>query len=84
MFATINDIDDPYDCCVACQTNAAGCGGYLYGPGYCAITTYNTQCDPDNFGLTFATSSTVAGDGQSGFTIGNGPCGQIANGGNRS
>ena len=68
------DADDAYDCCVACQTNAGGCGGYIYFSGVCQISTYTTTCNPDNSGQIFYT-------GGSFFTIGNGPCGQIANGG---
>lgn len=73
-YSDVSGIDDAYDCCVACQTYTGDCGGFIYATGFCELITYTT-CSPTSFDTQFETDSAVAsGDG---FTIGNGPCGQI-------
>ena len=80
QLVTVDNINDSYDCCVACQTYAGDCGGFTFAPGYCSVTIFNT-CNPDNFGSYFESSSQDA-NGTVGFVVGNGPCGQVANDGN--
>lgn len=76
QFNTVANITDAYDCCVACQTDSGDCGGYLYSTGSCMLVEYD-GCSPDDFSTQFMTDP-VVGDG---LTIGNGPCGQILDGG---
>lgn len=73
----MSGVDDPYDCCVACQTYAGDCGGFIYATGFCELITY-TACSATTMDTQFETSSSADDNG---FTLGNGPCGQIADAG---
>lgn len=76
-YSEVSGINDSYDCCVACQTFTGDCGGYLYATGFCELITYTT-CSPTTANAEFETEGPADGDG---FTVGNGPCGQIVDGG---
>ncbi|KAI4183786.1 MAG: hypothetical protein L6R41_005200 [Letrouitia leprolyta] len=73
-------ISDPVACCEQCQ-KTSGCTGFAQYPGEarCFVFTQG-QCVPSsNLGQLFGSSAGFApGDG---YTIGNGQCGQIGNGG---
>lgn len=61
-----------YDCCVACQTAAGGCGGSLYLDGSCNLSTDTGVCDGSLVAAYF-----MAGTGDfPGISLSNGPCGQ--------
>ncbi|KAJ8069134.1 hypothetical protein OCU04_002808 [Sclerotinia nivalis] len=63
-----------YDCCVACQTAAAGCAGSLFlGGGACYLSASAGTCDGSVVANYFYTS---AGTTSNGFFVSNGPCGQ--------
>ncbi|KAG7007183.1 hypothetical protein G7Y79_00011g030810 [Physcia stellaris] len=73
-------ISDAVACCAQCQ-QTAGCNGYAQYPGAARCFLFsNGQCDASqNFGQFFQTNAGFSPS--SGYTIGNGPCGQLDNGG---
>lgn len=69
---------DVVACCEQCQ-QTMGCTGYAYAEPVCYYIT-SEQCDgSQNFGHVFI--SFASSDPSSGFTLGNGQCGQFGNGG---
>ncbi|KAI4246294.1 MAG: hypothetical protein L6R40_001962 [Gallowayella cf. fulva] len=73
-------ISDPAACCEQCQ-KSAGCTGFAQYPGLarCFFFT-NGQCDASqNFGQFFKSNSAFRPS--DGYRLGNGPCGQLGNGG---
>ncbi|KAL8786152.1 MAG: hypothetical protein Q9195_008323 [Heterodermia aff. obscurata] len=80
--ASFVSVGSSYDCCVACITSTDNCRGFVYIgiSGFeCELIT-GTTCDPGvSFGGTqFKTNPTSTDPG---LPIGNGACGNIANGG---
>lgn len=71
-YSDVSGINDAYDCCIACQTFTGDCGAYLYATGFCELITYST-CGPTTADAGFET--------QGAPDDGNGPCGQIVDGG---
>ena len=73
-------IQDPVACCQQCQ-QLGTCTGYVQLTGYAQCLTYsNGQCDGSmNFGQVFQTIGGIAPE--RGYSIGNGPCGQLGNAG---
>ncbi|KAL8830029.1 MAG: hypothetical protein Q9191_001668 [Dirinaria sp. TL-2023a] len=72
------DIADPVACCQQCQ-QLAGCTGYVQFTSYASCFAYTSnQCDgSQSFGQSFQTIN--GPPPSSGYSIGNGPCGQLAN-----
>jgi len=81
-FVDFVTITDPVACCVQCAQDPT-CVAYLQfpdGPGGCSlVVTINGRCDGAEKRATFVTSQLVTL--ASGFTIGDGGCGQYTNGG---
>lgn len=82
------DVSTPYDCCVACQMLGCAYGGYLGTPHnvfpytpYCYLY-FQDRCDPKEWvGNTFTDDPDAVMPPSLGFTVFNGPCGQIVYGG---
>ncbi|KAI4183800.1 MAG: hypothetical protein L6R41_005179 [Letrouitia leprolyta] len=79
------DVTSAYDCCAACQMLGCAYGGFLANPPYPYCELYfQDQCDPKSWlGNTFLYNPDVVGPltPDLGFTVFNGPCGQIVYGG---
>ncbi|KAL9023008.1 MAG: hypothetical protein Q9196_007431 [Gyalolechia fulgens] len=79
------DVTTAYDCCVACQMLGCAYGGFLANPPvpFCELY-FQDQCDPRTWlGNTFVYSPDIVGSlpPDLGFTVFNGPCGQMVYGG---
>ena len=71
----------PYDCCVTCQTSTNLCNGFAYLGGTCYYFGDGQNCRGDTQGLSvFQTEDGL--DPSAGYTVGNGPCGQVGDNGN--
>ncbi|KAI4131371.1 MAG: hypothetical protein LQ338_001256 [Usnochroma carphineum] len=79
------DATTAYDCCVACQMLGCAYGGFLENPPnpYCELY-FQESCDPGTWlGSTFNYNADIVGalPPRLGYTVFNGPCGQIVYGG---
>ncbi|KAL8995640.1 MAG: hypothetical protein Q9188_006763 [Gyalolechia gomerana] len=79
------DVTTAYDCCVACQMLGCAYGGFLANHPFPFCELYfQDQCDPRTWlGNTFVYNPDIVGilPPDLGFTVFNGPCGQIVYGG---
>ncbi|TGO46954.1 hypothetical protein BOTNAR_0554g00010 [Botryotinia narcissicola] len=67
-----------YDCCVACQTAAGGCGGSVYlKSGACYLTAPGATCGINSI-VTNKFSTSSSANSANAFTISNGMCGQMS------
>ena len=79
------DVATATDCCIACQMLGCAYGGFLANPPspYCELY-FQDHCDPTVWlGNTFTYNPDIVGQlpPDLGFTVFNGPCGQIVYGG---
>ncbi|KAL8869087.1 MAG: hypothetical protein Q9174_004532 [Haloplaca sp. 1 TL-2023] len=79
------DVLSAYDCCAACQMLGCSYGGFLANPPfpYCELY-FQEECDGSLWlGNTFTYNADLVGNlpTDRGFTVFNGPCGQIVYGG---
>ncbi|KAL8828901.1 MAG: hypothetical protein Q9170_006400 [Blastenia crenularia] len=79
------DVATAYDCCVACQLLDCAYGDFIVNPPYPGCDLYfQDHCDPSApLGSAFYSNVESAGplSPDQGFTVFNGPCGQIVYGG---